>query len=83
VIATQRPSAEIVTGLIKTNFPTRISFKVSSAVDSRTILDTSGAEKLLGKGDMLYMPNGKSLVRLQGAFVSEKEVKSIVKTISD
>tara|TARA_B100001248_G_C27396696_1_gene466081 strand:+ start:3067 stop:5181 length:2115 start_codon:yes stop_codon:yes gene_type:complete len=83
VIATQRPSAEIVTGLIKTNFPTRISFKVSSAVDSRTILDTSGAEKLLGKGDMLYMPNGKSLVRLQGAFVSEKEVKSIVKSIRD
>ncbi len=82
VIATQRPSAEIVTGLIKTNFPTRISFKVSSGIDSRTILDTAGAEKLLGKGDMLFMPNGKSLERVQGAFISEKDVKKIVKTIS-
>lgn len=82
ILATQRPSAEIVTGLIKTNFPTRIAFKVSSAIDSRTILDTSGAEKLLGKGDMLYMPNGKTVERIQSAFLSEEEVRKIVKTIS-
>ena len=82
ILATQRPSAEIVTGLIKTNFPTRIAFKVSSAIDSRTILDSAGAEKLLGKGDMLFMPNGKTLERIQAAFLSEEEVKKIVKTIS-
>lgn len=82
VIATQRPSAEIVTGLIKTNFPTRIAFKVSSAIDSRTILDSSGAEKLLGHGDMLYMPQGKAIERLQGGFLSEDEVKKIVRAIS-
>ncbi len=82
VMATQRPSAEIVTGLIKTNFPTRMAFKVSSSIDSRTILDTSGAEKLLGKGDMLFMPNGKSLERIQGCFISEGEVKKIVKSIT-
>ena len=83
ILATQRPSAEIVTGLIKTNFPTRIAFKVSSSIDSRTILDTAGAEKLLGKGDMLFMPNGKTVERIQSAFLSEEEVKKIVKTISN
>jgi DNA segregation ATPase FtsK/SpoIIIE-like protein len=82
VLATQRPSAEIVTGLIKTNFPTRIAFKVSSSIDSRTILDTSGAEKLMGRGDMLFMPNGKSIQRLQGCFLSEGEVKKVVHSIS-
>ncbi len=81
ILATQRPSSEIVTGLIKTNFPTRIAFKVSSTIDSRTILDTAGAEKLLGKGDMLFMENGKNIERLQGSFLSEEEVKKIVNLI--
>lgn len=83
LLATQRPSSEIVTGLIKTNFPSRIAFKVSSSIDSRTILDTSGAEKLLGNGDMLYMPNGKNIIRVQGAFVSEDEVNKLVSCIED
>ena len=79
VIATQRPSVDVITGLIKANIPSRISFAVSSQVDSRTILDMAGAEKLLGKGDMLYYPVGKPKpVRLQGAFVSEKEVERVV-----
>lgn len=82
VMATQRPSADIVTGLIKTNFPTRVSFKVSSNVDSRTILDQPGAEKLLGNGDMLYMAQGKSIERLQGSFMSEDEVKKVVRFVS-
>lgn len=81
ILATQRPSSEIVTGLIKTNFPTRIAFKVSSTIDSRTILDTAGAEKLLGKGDMLFMENGKNIERLQGSFLSEEEVKKVVNLI--
>ncbi len=83
ILATQRPSAEIVTGLIKTNFPSRIAFKVSSSIDSRTILDSSGAERLLGQGDMLYLPNGKHIERLQGAFVTEEEVSRVVKYISE
>ena len=82
VMATQRPSSDIVTGLIKTNFPTRISFKVSSGIDSRTILDQPGAEKLLGNGDMLFLAQGKPLERLQGAYLSEEEVKKIVKAAS-
>lgn len=82
VMATQRPSAEIVTGLIKTNFPTRVSFKVSSAIDSRTILDNPGAEKLLGHGDMLFMAQGKAIERLQGSFLSEEEVKKIVNSVT-
>lgn len=77
ILATQRPSADIVTGLIKTNFPTRIAFKVSSSVDSRTILDTTGAEKLLGNGDMLFMKQGGHIDRLQGCFLSERDVKKI------
>lgn len=81
VLATQRPSAEIVTGLIKTNFPSRISFKVSSSIDSRTILDASGGEKLLGQGDMLYLPNGRNIIRVQGAYLSEDEVSRLVKYI--
>jgi DNA segregation ATPase FtsK/SpoIIIE, S-DNA-T family len=83
VLATQRPSAEIVTGLIKTNFPSRISFKVSSSIDSRTILDASGGEKLLGQGDMLYLPNGRNIIRVQGSYLSEDEVARLVKYIKE
>ncbi len=79
VIATQRPSVDVITGLIKANIPSRIAFAVSSQIDSRTILDMTGAEKLLGKGDMLYYPTGVSKpTRVQGAFVSDKEVEKIV-----
>ncbi len=82
VIATQRPSVDVITGLIKANIPSRISFAVSSQIDSRTILDSSGAEKLLGKGDMLYYPVGESKpLRIQGAFVTEEEVESVVQFI--
>lgn len=79
IIATQRPSVDVITGVIKANIPSRIAFAVSSAIDSRTILDTGGADKLLGRGDMLFLPAGASKpVRIQGAFVSDKEVESIV-----
>ena len=81
LIATQRPSTDIVSGLIKTNFPTRISFKVSSSIDSRTILDTTGAEKLLGNGDMLYLSNGNPIQRIQSSFISEQEVQKIVQNL--
>lgn len=82
VIATQRPSVDVITGLIKANVPSRIAFAVSSQVDSRTILDSAGAEKLLGKGDMLYYPVGASKpTRIQGAFVSDDEVEKIVSFI--
>jgi S-DNA-T family DNA segregation ATPase FtsK/SpoIIIE len=78
IIATQRPSVNVLTGIIKANFPTRISFQVSSKVDSRTILDTNGAEHLLGDGDMLFMPPGVSrIMRIHGAYVSEEEVKAV------
>ncbi|MFN7948157.1 MAG: DNA translocase FtsK [Blastocatellia bacterium] len=78
ILATQRPSVDVITGLIKANFPSRISFRVSSKVDSRTIIDSNGAEALLGQGDMLFLPPGTSrLVRVHGAFVDEKEVKRI------
>jgi S-DNA-T family DNA segregation ATPase FtsK/SpoIIIE len=79
ILATQRPSVDVITGLIKANFPTRISFKVFSRIDSRTILDTQGAETLLGMGDMLYLPPGTGVLqRVHGAFVSELEVKRVV-----
>lgn len=79
VIATQRPSVDVITGLIKANIPSRIAFAVSSQVDSRTILDQIGAEKLLGKGDMLFFPAGDPKpTRIQGAFVSDDEVEKIV-----
>lgn len=79
VIATQRPSVDVITGLIKANFPARISFAVTSQVDSRVILDTAGAEKLLGRGDMLYMaPDSSKLIRLQGCFVSDEELERLV-----
>ncbi len=84
VIATQRPSVDVITGVIKANIPSRISFAVSSQVDSRTILDMAGAEKLLGRGDMLFFPVGAAKpVRLQGAFISDKEVENVVRYIKD
>ncbi|RLQ97901.1 DNA translocase FtsK [Falsibacillus albus] len=82
IIATQRPSVDVITGLIKANVPTRVAFSVSSQVDSRTIIDISGAERLLGKGDMLFLENGSSKpVRLQGTFVSDDEIDKIVEHV--
>jgi len=79
ILATQRPSVDVLTGLIKANFPTRISFKVSSKIDSRTILDASGAEHLLGAGDMLFLaPGTANIKRIHGAYISEKETADIV-----
>ena len=84
VIATQRPSVDVITGTIKANIPSRISFAVTSQIDSRTILDMAGAEKLLGKGDMLYYPVGASKpVRLQGAYISDTEIEALVRQIKD
>jgi S-DNA-T family DNA segregation ATPase FtsK/SpoIIIE len=82
VLATQRPSVDVITGLIKANFPARISFRVSSKIDSRTIIDANGAERLLGKGDMLFLPPATSqLIRVHGAYVDEKEIQKIVEHI--
>ena len=84
VLATQRPSVDVITGLIKANFPSRISFRVSSKVDSRTIIDGNGAESLLGQGDMLFLPPGQSnVIRIHGAFVNEAEIKKVVDYIKD
>lgn len=84
VLATQRPSVNVITGLIKANVPARVAFNVASQVDSRTILDGAGAEKLLGSGDMLYLPGDQAKpVRIQGGFISEEEVRSVVKDITD
>ena len=84
IIATQRPSVDVITGVIKANIPSRIAFSVASQADSRTILDMGGAEKLLGKGDMLFYPVGASKpVRIQGAFISEKEIERIVTFIKE
>jgi len=79
VLATQRPSVDVITGLIKANFPSRISFRVATRVDSRTVLDVMGAEHLLGKGGMLFLPPGSSrLIRVHGAFVTETEINRVV-----
>ena len=84
IIATQRPSVDVITGLIKANMPSRVAFSVSSGVDSRTILDMAGAEKLLGKGDMLFYPQGYAKpARVQGAFVSDKEVSDVVEFLKN
>jgi S-DNA-T family DNA segregation ATPase FtsK/SpoIIIE len=79
VLATQRPSVDVITGLIKANFPSRISFRVATKIDSRTILDCNGAESLLGKGDMLYLPSGSARVhRLHAPYTTEKEIAAVV-----
>ncbi len=84
IIATQRPSTDVITGVIKANIPSRISFAVSSGIDSRTILDMQGAEKLLGRGDMLYLPQGEnSPTRIQGAWITEEEITKLVKFVSE
>lgn len=84
VVATQRPSVNVITGLIKANMPSRIAFSVSSGVDSRTIIDMNGAEKLLGKGDMLFYPSGyQKPARVQGAFITDKEVQSVVEYLKN
>lgn len=79
IVATQRPSTDVITGVVKANIPSRIAFAVASNIDSRTILDSPGAEKLLGKGDMLFLPQGENTpIRIQGTFISEEEIKSVV-----
>jgi len=78
IMATQRPSVDVITGTIKANFPTRISFQVTSKIDSRTILGEGGAEQLLGRGDMLYMAGGGRVTRVHGPFVSDEEVERVV-----
>ena len=79
IVATQRPSTDVITGVVKANIPSRIAFAVASNIDSRTILDMSGAEKLLGKGDMLYLPMGENVpIRIQGCFIADDEIKRII-----
>jgi S-DNA-T family DNA segregation ATPase FtsK/SpoIIIE len=83
IVATQRPSTDVITGVVKANIPSRISFAVASSIDSRTILDLSGAEKLLGKGDMLYKPMGENTpVRIQGNFISDEEIERLIDYVS-
>ena len=81
IMATQRPSVDVITGTIKANFPTRISFQVTSKIDSRTILGEQGAEQLLGMGDMLYMAGGAKITRIHGPFVSDEEVEEVVNNL--
>ena len=82
IVATQRPSVDVITGIIKANIPSRIAFSVSSQIDSRTIIDMGGAEKLLGRGDMLYYPVGESKPRrIQGAFISDEETEAVVEFV--
>ena len=81
IMATQRPSVDVITGTIKANFPTRISFQVSSKIDSRTILGEQGAEQLLGKGDMLFMSSANRIIRIHGPFISEKEIERITSVL--
>jgi S-DNA-T family DNA segregation ATPase FtsK/SpoIIIE len=84
ILATQRPSVDVITGLIKANVPSRMAFAVSSGTDSRTIIDTNGAEKLLGRGDMLFLPMGMNKpVRVQGAFISDQDVAKVVDFIKE
>jgi DNA segregation ATPase FtsK/SpoIIIE, S-DNA-T family len=83
VMATQRPSVDVITGTIKANFPTRISFQVTSKIDSRTILGESGAEQLLGRGDMLYMAGGGRITRVHGPFVADQEVEKVVRFLKE
>jgi len=83
IMATQRPSVDVITGTIKANFPTRISFQVTSKIDSRTIMGEQGAEQLLGQGDMLYMAGGGRITRLHGPFVSDGEVEAVAKYLRD
>jgi S-DNA-T family DNA segregation ATPase FtsK/SpoIIIE len=83
ILATQRPSVDVITGLIKANFPARISFQVTSKIDSRTILDSMGAEKLLGLGDMLYMIPGIKILRIHGAYISDTEVIDIARFVKE
>jgi S-DNA-T family DNA segregation ATPase FtsK/SpoIIIE len=79
IVATQRPSTDVITGVVKANIPTRVAFAVSSQIDSRTILDMAGAEKLLGKGDMLYLPIGQNApTRIQGSFITDEEIKRLI-----
>ena len=83
IVATQRPSTDVITGIVKNNIPSRLSFSVTSQIDSRTILDMGGAEKLLGKGDMLYLPMGENApVRIQGCFISDEEIKRLIEYVS-
>ena len=83
IVATQRPSTDVITGVVKANIPSRISFAVASQIDSRTILDRGGAEKLLGKGDMLYLPMGENTpIRIQGNFISDEETERLIEYVS-
>ena len=81
IMATQRPSVDVITGTIKANFPTRISFQVSSKIDSRTILGEQGAEQLLGKGDMLFMSSANRIIRIHGPYISEQEIEKIASSL--
>ncbi|HAE46066.1 MAG TPA: cell division protein FtsK, partial [Tistrella mobilis] len=83
IMATQRPSVDVITGTIKANFPTRISFQVTSKIDSRTILGEQGAEQLLGQGDMLHMEGGGRITRVHGPFVSDEEVEKVVRALKE